>query len=453
MEKQMRLFEFSEKSIDDKSTPAKGLKRKIKIPQRNQVEFKVETLDESIPADHQARTVWNFIKLLDFSEVYERYSSLEDDVGRPIADPKVLVALWIYAICDGIISARKIAQYCLENKAYAWLCGGISVGHHLLSGFRSKFSDVFEGFVIQSIAILLKKDLITLKRVSQDGKKLRASASLSMHRKSTIISKAMDVRKHIKDLEEELQRGNFEKEQKKTKHRELLETQKKKERLIQAAKELQKHKENLNKNRAKNRNSRLAKKDVSNLRISTTDPECRKMKMADSSYKPAYNVQIATDVDTELVLKTGISQNSDDGGELLPMYSAIRNIYGVKINSYLADSAFRNKEDFQKMFNSGCFIYLPTKKKKTLSLRKRVLSGNCDQDTEADKEWIRRMEKKESNELYNRRIRVSETMNAFLVNHGMQRLLVRGVKKVKGFIDLACLAYNMITINRLYEII
>ena len=83
-----------------------------------------------------------------------------------------------------------------------------------------------------------------------------------------------------------------------------------------------------------------------------------------------------------------------------------------------------------------------------------MLSNNCNNDdTLADCEWIKRMETEEANKLYNRRIRVSETINAFFENHGIHRLMIKGIKKVKGLIDLACLAYNMMTMKRLYNIV
>jgi len=452
MENQLNLFELNEPNLKKRQTPPAHLQRKIKRPKREQIEFKIESLDDALEPDHQARTIWNFIELLDFSRLYEKYYSLSNGLGRGIVDPKILVALWLYAICDGVISARKIAKYCNENKAYAWICGGVSVGHHLLSGFRSDFSELFDEFVVQSISLLYDKGLIQIKSIAQDGTKLQASAR-AMHRKNSLVRKAFDVRKHIKNLEKELQSGHFEKEQKKKKERELIESRKKKDRLIQAAKELQKHKEVLNENRSKSRKAPLSNKDISKLRASPTDPECRKMKMADKSCKPAYNVQIATDVDTDLVLKVRICQNSNDGGELLPMYSSLRDQYGLEIDSYLVDSAFRNRDDFAELFDSGCKIYCPTKKKKTAALRKRILSGNYEKDTQADIDWVLRMEEAEAGELYNRRIRASETINAFFTNHGIHQLLVRGTKKVKGFIDLACLAYNMLTIKRLYNLI
>ena len=161
MNKQLNLFELDESNPKMRKQPPANLERKINHPKRKQMEFKIESLDDTLEPNHQARTVWNFIELIDFSRTYERYHSLSSGLSRGFVDPKILTALWIYAICEGVISARKIAKYCNENKAYAWICGGVSVGHHLLSKFRSDFSDLFDEFVVQSVAHLYGKGLTT----------------------------------------------------------------------------------------------------------------------------------------------------------------------------------------------------------------------------------------------------------------------------------------------------
>jgi hypothetical protein len=37
-------------------------------------------------------------------------------------------------------------------------------------------------------------------------------------------------------------------------------------------------------------------------RVSTTDPEARVLKMADGGFRPAYNGQLCTDTDTQIVV-------------------------------------------------------------------------------------------------------------------------------------------------------
>lgn len=64
-------------------------------------------LDELIPADHPARTVWEFVVSQDLSALYNEIQAIEGEVGRNAIDPQILFALWLYAITEGIGSAGR----------------------------------------------------------------------------------------------------------------------------------------------------------------------------------------------------------------------------------------------------------------------------------------------------------------------------------------------------------
>ena len=63
------------------------------------------------------------------------------------------------------------------------------------------------------------------------------------------------------------------------------------------------------------------------------------------------------------------------------------------------------------------------------------------------------METEKVKAICNQRIRTSETINAFIKKRGLYQLTVRGLRKVKGFIDMICLTYNMLIIKRRYPFI
>jgi transposase len=52
-------------------------------------------------------------------------------------DPKILLALWIYATSDGVASGREIAALTRQHDAYRWLCGGVAVAYRCLTDFRA----------------------------------------------------------------------------------------------------------------------------------------------------------------------------------------------------------------------------------------------------------------------------------------------------------------------------
>ena len=101
-----------------------------------QVYLEPMCLEDRLPAEHRARLVWQVVERLDLSRFYESIAARGSAPGRPTTDPKLLVALWLYATIDNVGSARRLARLCEEHDAYRWLCGGVSVNHHLLSDFR-----------------------------------------------------------------------------------------------------------------------------------------------------------------------------------------------------------------------------------------------------------------------------------------------------------------------------
>ena len=90
--------------------------------------------------------------------------------------------MWLYATLDAVGSARAIARLTQDHDAYRWICGGVQVNHHTLSDFRIDQGEALDGLLTDSLAALLSVGAVTLKRVAQDGMRVRASAgAASLH--------------------------------------------------------------------------------------------------------------------------------------------------------------------------------------------------------------------------------------------------------------------------------
>ena len=113
------------------ASPGGGTPR-LRLPYRNQVECHWLSLDQLLEAEHQARVVWAAVCALDLGRWLGEIRAVEGSVGRDATDPRLLVALWVYATLDGVGSARELARLCEKHLAYRWLCGGVTVNHHLL---------------------------------------------------------------------------------------------------------------------------------------------------------------------------------------------------------------------------------------------------------------------------------------------------------------------------------
>jgi transposase len=169
--------------------------------ERRQVTLQPCDLESLLAPEHRARAIWSVVERLDLARFYDAIRARAAEPGRPATDPKVLVALWVYATCDGVGSARELARRCEEADAYRWLRGGVPVNHHTLSDFRTGHGAALDELLTQVVAALLKAGLLSLKRVAQDGLRVRASAGASSFRRRQRLVQCLEAaRAHVAAL-------------------------------------------------------------------------------------------------------------------------------------------------------------------------------------------------------------------------------------------------------------
>jgi transposase len=163
-------------------------------------------LEDLLEQDHQARLLWDFVQGLDLAPLYDRIRAVEGHPGAPPADPRILLALWLYATLEGVGSARALDWLCVHHNAFRWLVGGVSVNYHSLSDFRTGHVDLLDQLLTHSVAVLREQDLVDLNRVAQDGLRVRASAgAASFHRRPTLEEHLREAQEQVRRLKEELE--------------------------------------------------------------------------------------------------------------------------------------------------------------------------------------------------------------------------------------------------------
>src|SRR6185503_508569 len=173
-------------------------------PRRDEPSWQVVDLDALIAHDHPARLVWSFVTSLELDALYAAIKACAHTVGRTPIDPRLLLALWLYAVIDGVGSAREIVRLCQRDLVYRWLCGGVSVNYHALSDFRCDHEAVLDRLLTDSVTALVKDGLISLERLAQDGVKAAAgAASFRRQGRLTVIREQMAER--IEQLKNELE--------------------------------------------------------------------------------------------------------------------------------------------------------------------------------------------------------------------------------------------------------
>jgi hypothetical protein len=176
-------------------------------------------------------------------------------------------------------------------------------------------------------------------------------------------------------------------------------------------------------------------------RASSTDPEARKMKMADGGFRPAYNVQMATDTESRVIVGAAITEDGTDYAQCAPMMEQIEKRMGSKPEEALVDGGFTSKEAVNEVSGLGVTLYGPSGQRKW----KRDPYEIGPNDSEAVRKWKERMATPEAKEIYKERGATAETVNADLSTwRALDRFLVRGKRKTLCVVLWNVLAYNML---------
>lgn len=407
-------------------------------PVRNQIQLLMQDLDGVLPEEHQARAIWAFVERLDLSAFYGSIQAVQGSPGRPASDPRVLLALWVYATVDGVGSARKLARLCQDHDAYRWLCGGVPVDYHLLSDFRGEHQEALDGLLTQIVACLMAEELVTLGEVAQDGLRVRASAGGGSFRRKKRLEEYLETAEgQVERLAQEREHPDPGVSRRERAARERA-AQERLARVDQALAQMpgvQAAKERQAKHAGKARQARLRE-----ARVSTTDPEARVMKMPDGGFRPAYNVQMATDVDSQVIVGVAVTNQGTDQGEGLAVEEQVAQRTGRNPQAYLVDGGFVDLEEIETLERRGVQVYAPPKRGKGAQ-GVRPQPGNKPEVLA----WRQRMETEEGQAIYQHRASTAECVNALArERYGVRRFTVRGVAKVTCIALLVAITHNLL---------
>ena len=124
---------------------------RLRRAERLQMAMVVSCPDDLVSPTHPVRLVLAVVEKLDLSRFEESIKARAGEAGRDSTDPQLLVALWLYACIRGIGSARELARRCGESAPFQWLCGRVSVNHHILSDFRTGYGAALDDLFAQVI--------------------------------------------------------------------------------------------------------------------------------------------------------------------------------------------------------------------------------------------------------------------------------------------------------------
>jgi transposase len=429
---QPTLFETAgeEPIVAKHPAPLRGWPR-LRTANRQQVVFRAASLDALIPHDHPARVVWDYVEGLDLSPLYDRIKSVERGPGRDAMDPKILMALWLYATVEGVGSARKLDELCREHAAFQWIAGDVSTNYHTLADFRTGHVELLDGLLTAGVAALVAEDLVDLNRVAQDGMRVRASAGAASFRRRLTLEEALaQAEAQVEALRAEVEEdpAASDRREKGARQRAARERAERIKAALERLPELEAKKKAGEKDKA---------------RCSTTDPQATVMKMADGGFRPAYNVQFATATDSQVIVGVDVETTGSDAGQMAPMVEQVKGRYETVPGEVLVDGGFAQHDQIEAVSapELGCTVYAPVPKPKDSRVDRHAPKPG---DSAAVAAWRQRMGTGQAKAIYKERAATAECVNAQARGRGLIHLLVRGLAKVKAIVLWHALAHNLL---------
>lgn len=410
-------------------------------PNRQQVELRASDLESLLDEDHRARLVWGYVERQDLSRLLQAIKARGSNAGRSAIDPRILFALWLYATLQGVGSGREIARLTREHDAYRWICGGVSVNYHALNDFRSCNEALMDEVLTANVAALAAAGAIHLERVAQDGMRVRADAgAASMRRQASLQQHLAEAGELVRDIKQRAKTDPAAASHRAEAAR-LRAAQEREERIRAAL-------EQLPEVQAARRRNRDKPEDA---RTSTTDADARVMKMADGGFRPAFNVQLATTCEDQVIVGVAVTKVGSDMAQMAPMVEQVIARTGITPEQWLVDGGFPSHEQIDAVHahtQGQTEVIAPVpepgrRRKDDDDTPPPDKHQRKPGDSEPVAQWRARMAQDPVKQQYKQRAATAECVNALARNRGLQRMPVRGLSKVRAVAGLYALAHNL----------
>lgn len=452
---------------------------------KNQTRFKPYTpgqllllppdMRDWLPEDDLAYFIMDVVGQLDLSDIYQSYDGSKG--GQPPFDPEMMTSLLLYAYCVGVPSSRKIEKATHERVPFRILTADQHPDHDTIAEFRKRHLDALVGLFVQVLCICQKAGLVKLGHVSLDGTKVKANAS--KHKAMSygrMEKKAQELEEEIKRLLAEAQtidddeddkygkgkRGDELPKELRFKQTRLAKIKEAKEALEQEAKanaeakrEANRQKEEAAAKAGRKRRGRKPKEPSddpdSKAQRNFTDSDSRIMKDgASKSFEQAYNCQAAVDEKAQIIVATGVTQETNDKQQVKPLVENLKeNLGGNKPSKVSADSGYYSQDNVNYLSEEQIDTYVATGRQKHGDAPPLAPRGRIPKDATTKERMARKLRTVKGRDVYKKRKQIVEPVfGQIKETRGFRRFLLRGLDKVTAEWDLICLTHNLLKLHR-----
>ena len=438
---------------------------------RKQAYLLPPSLADWLPQGHLAWFVLDAVEQIDLQLFYKKYRT--DGIGNSAFNPSLMVSLLMYAYCTGERSSRRIERYCQTDVAYKVITANQSPDHSTISRFRKDNEANLKNLFLEVLRLCAETGLVKLGKVSLDGTKIRANASLAANRTLKHLERVVEkmlAEADAKDAEEDKtfgpdKRGDELPEDLRDRKsrlnrlkacKERLEREKAQARQIQQAKieQRQATEEATGQKPCGRRPKSPEEAENKEAKANVTDPDSRIMK-TQKGYVQGLNAQ-AVVTEGQVIAAEDVTQQANDKQQLHPMLKqaeANRQAVGLKetMGTALADAGYSSDDNFRKVPAGGAELLIATQKdwKQRKAMQDRPPRGRIPLGLSATELMERKLRTKRGRELYKWRSRTVEPVFGQIKDvRGFDRFMRRGFEACRSEWSLICATHNLLKLWR-----
>jgi transposase len=444
------------------------------------------SLHDWLPDGHLARFLVDVVSSLDLSAIYKSYQE-KDGRGQAAYAPEMMVRLLLYGYATGVYSSRKIQTRIFEDVAFRYLSGDQHPDHATIAEFRKRHLEALSGLFTQALLLCSEAGLVKLGHVAIDGTKIKANASkhkaMSYKRMNETEARlkqeidALLAAAEKTDAEEDAQHGKdrhgdelpvelLRREsrlQKISEAKAALEQEAKEKAAQERAETKQKLAEREEEERRTGKKKRGRKpcpegadhdpeqaKPVDTAQRNFVDPDSRIMPDGANkgSFVQGYNAQIAVDSASQVIVAAGVTQETNDKMQLIPMIAQIVTNLEQKPEKVSADTGYFSEANVTNESVKDVDLYVATGRDKHSGVVETI-SDPPPPDASPKEAMRHKLRTEAGRTVYKMRKAIVEPVfGQIKEQRGFRRFSLRGKQNVRREWRLVCAVSNLLKLFR-----
>ena len=428
------------------------------------------SLRDWLPADHLAYFVADVVEELDLQPILKAYGDLTR--GTVPYDPRMLVAVLLYAYAVGVPASRQITRRLHEDIAFRVLAANTTPDFRTISDFRKQHLAALRGLFVQVLRLCQHAGLVKLGHIALDGTKLKANASkhkaMSYDRmvkeegrlqaevdgllqQATEADVRDDARYGTDRTGDELPEELAFREGRLRKIREAKAALEQDARETAAAKQTALEAREREGPRPGPKPQPPCAVPAPKAQRNFTDPESRIMPASGDkgSFVQGYNCQAVVDATAQIIVAADVTQAPNDKQQAQPLLQqAIANTGQVPKSASL-DAGYFSEENVHALTALGCMPLIPPDRLQHGRTRPAAPRGRIPTGLSVADRMRRTLHTKRGRCLdAKRKVTVEPVFGQIKQGRGFRQFLLRGHDQVRGEWALICTTHNVLKLWR-----